>query len=131
MASTKAGPNSRPAYRALRDLKPTDEPCRVPACTGSRLTEDCCYDHSLNKSIAGALENDGVLDWLAIDIAAEGTRLPGLTWVEWEIAAATILANGHPESEIEHRLGSPLRKSPSRRERIRAMAAAIEVSRGN
>jgi hypothetical protein len=68
-----------------------------------------------------------VIDWLAIDIAVEGTRALKLTWLERDIAAATILDNGHPECEIARRLGR-LPDLP-RLLRIRELADAIRVER--
>lgn len=129
MPSPKPGPHSRRAYAELQGRAVQDVPCGVPTCTEGRVTEDCCYGHALNKPIPGTRENDGVIDQIAIGIAAEGTRPMLLTWVEWEIAAATILAYGHSEAEAARRLGSFPKTSPMRRGRIHAMATHIRAER--
>lgn len=127
MSTQKPGPNSRPQYRALRELQPRQEPCGVPGCEGLRVTEDCCYPHSLNKSNPAALANDGVIDWLAIDLAVEAAREVRLTWVESNIAAARLLMQGCSEQELIARLHMYL-KSESRRQEIRSIIAGLEAA---
>lgn len=129
MPSPKPGPHSRRAYASLQGRAVQDIPCGVPCCAEGRVTEDCCYGHALNRPIPGTRENDGVIDQIAIEIAAEGTRAMLLTWVEWEIAAATILAYGHSEAEAARRLGSFPKSSPMRLARIREMAKFIREER--
>lgn len=137
MPTPKLGPGSRPLYAALRALTPReDDPCKVPGCHEPCLTDDCCREHSLNKAIGHTtmriLPNDGVIDWLAIDLAAEGSRPVALSWIEFEIALATILANGHSEKEAARRMRLPVfPRTPSRRTRIRQMADAIRQERAN
>lgn len=134
MPTAKLGPSRRREYAHLRTLTPRDEPCKVPACTEPSLTEDCCRGHSLNKPIGntatGILPNDGTIDWLAIDIAVEGLRPVKLTWVEFEIALATLIANGREEFEAAHRMLLPrFPQAAGRRARIYAMADAIKQER--
>jgi hypothetical protein len=73
----------------------------VPGCKGLALLDeedevtDCCYEHSLQGSDTdNALPNDGIIDWTAIEVAAQGARSVGLTWVEKDIVMATVLAEG-------------------------------------
>lgn len=110
----------------IKALVRTDT-CGVPGCTADRTTEDCCHAHGLNKGGRPTLPNDGVLDWIAIDIAVEGSREVRLTWIEWDIAAATILANGLPASEVATRLGRWL--DPTRGRRVEEIAEAIRKER--
>lgn len=129
MPTPKPGPHSRRAYAELQGREVQDIPCGVPGCEVGRSTEDCCYGHALNKPIPGTRENDGVIDQIAIDIAVEGTRPMLLTWVEWEIAAATILSYGHSGAEAARRLGSFPKTSPQRLARIHEMAKFIREER--
>jgi hypothetical protein len=94
------------------------------------VTDDCCYAHSLNNRAANVVPNDGVIDWLAIDIAVDGSRPVRLTWVEQEIAAATILANGESAREAGRRVRSDLRQT-ARRERVERMAEFIQRERAS
>ena len=50
------------------------------------------------------LPEDGIVDPLAVEIAASGSRRVPLTRTERLMAAACILAAGHPVAEISHRL---------------------------
>lgn len=134
MPTPKAGPGSRPLYHALSRLTPReDDPCKVPGCKEPCLTDDCCREHSLNKGLKTEvviLPNDGVIDWLAIDLAVESSRPVKLTWVEFEIALATILANGHSEREAARRMRiSEFPRTRTRKGRIREMAEAIKQER--
>lgn len=105
--------------RWLQTLIPGDERCHVPGCPEGKITDDCCYQHSLNNSDARTtLPNDGILDWVAIDSAARGLRRVRLTWVEKDIALALILFNGGTLTDAEERLGISivgLRQRHSRR----------------
>jgi hypothetical protein len=99
--------------------------CAVPGCTNPREEEDCCKFHSVHRHSAGALRNDGIIDWVAIELATEGARLPRLTWVEREIAAAIMLSRGMDRADVCARLN--LRwDNPKRRERVLNMAKVIE-----
>jgi hypothetical protein len=50
------------------------------------------------------LRDDGIIDHLAIEIAATGTRPVALTWPERRLAAALILARGGTPYQISKRL---------------------------
>lgn len=129
-AVRKLGPNGRPAYRALRALSPREgEPCGVPGCKDLRVTEECCYRHSLNKSSPNFLPNDGLIDWQAIEVAAQGLREVSLTWVETVIAAGMILAEGGGVREVERRMHVFLKSSSERLAEARAIADAIREER--
>jgi hypothetical protein len=51
-----------------------------------------------------AAPHDGIIDWIAVNVAVAGTRPVDLTETEQEIAAALLLAAGHSYRTIEHRL---------------------------
>lgn len=78
----------------------------MPGCEEGRVTEDCCYRHSLQTTAGGErwLPNDGIIDQQAIDLAVSGARTVGLTWVEAEIAIGTMIARGLSQEEILNRL---------------------------
>lgn len=88
--------------RTLLASRPvSDKQCEVPGCEGITLINeeddvtDCCYAHSLQGSdTENTLTNDGIIDWTAIDVAAQGARPVGLTWVEKDIVMAVVLAEG-------------------------------------
>lgn len=50
------------------------------------------------------LPDDGIIDVLAVRIAASGTRPVALTWPERQIAAAVILAAGGGTCQVARRL---------------------------
>ena len=98
----------RARRRKLARMQPSEIKCRVPGCKDGRVTEHCCYRHSID--IPGAekgtfLANDGVMDDMAIDLAVEGSRVVRLTWVEFEIAVARLMNAGHSYEEIRERTG--------------------------
>lgn len=103
--------------------------CEVPGCTGTRVKEDSCTFHATPKNSPGALPNDGIIDWIAIELATEGGRLPRLTWVERDIAAAVLFARGWQPRDVINRLGINL-KSGKRRQRVYAMAESIKQDGG-
>jgi hypothetical protein len=51
-----------------------------------------------------ALADDGIIDLIAVDIAARGARLVALTRAERQLAAAAILARGGTPYQISQRL---------------------------
>ncbi|KAB2347247.1 hypothetical protein [Actinomadura rudentiformis] len=51
------------------------------------------------------LPEDGIVDPIAVEIAAAGTRRVALTATERLLAAARILAAGHHQTEMARRLG--------------------------
>lgn len=69
------------------------------------------------------LYNDGVIDWLAIDLAVEGDRIPRMSWVERDIAAGILLSQGFDPPEIRGRLG--INQDPKRWGRIEEIANVI------
>lgn len=86
---------------ALARRPASDKQCEVPGCKGLALIDeeddvtDCCYAHSLQGSDSdNALPNDGIIDWTAVEVAAQGARRVGLTWVEKDIVMAMVLAEG-------------------------------------
>jgi hypothetical protein len=87
---------ARQLRRQLRRTVPSSIACAVPGCGEGRVTHDCCYRHSLTgpRTAPDTVPNDGIIDWLAIDIAARGLRRVRLTWVEKDIAVGVILASG-------------------------------------
>ena len=107
--------------------------CFVPGCHETRTTEDCCDDHGKNHfapHARHAIPNDGVLDRVAIELAAQGARPVNLTWVERDIAAALMLYQGYTPDEMVSHMGHNLLKSKIRRERIYAMAEAMRKEGG-
>ena len=50
------------------------------------------------------LDDDGIIDPIAVEIAARGTRLVALTPAERQLAAARILARGGTPNLISERL---------------------------
>lgn len=86
---------------ALKRREVSDSKCEVPGCEGRALVNeegdvtDCCYEHSLQGSDTDCtMDNDGIIDWTAIDVAARGLRDVRLTWVEKDIVIATVLVRG-------------------------------------
>jgi hypothetical protein len=51
-----------------------------------------------------ALADDGIIDPIAVEIAARGMRTVALTRAEWQLAAARILARGGTPYLISKRL---------------------------
>ena len=111
----------------LRSLTVSQDSCGVPGCTNKKITDDCCYKHSVGNSDAcTTVPNDGILDWVAIDAAARGLRKVRLTWVEKDIALGTILANGGTLSDAEERLGISI--IGTRQRHSRRFAAAVKIA---
>lgn len=50
------------------------------------------------------LSDDGIIDLIAVEIAARGVRTVALTRAEWQLAAARILARGDTPYIISRRL---------------------------
>lgn len=107
-------------------MTPSDIPCVVPGCGLGRVTEDCCLTHSLMSNEGGgkSLHNDGIVDWLAVEIAASGTRQVQLTWVEKDIAAGVMFARGYGAEEIENRTGARVCGVPTSRRVLAARKIA-------
>lgn len=132
----------RQRRRALRKLaakiksdiasgKLTNHPvCDFPLCEEPRVTDECCYVHSIDGNIsAGAfLHNDGIIDWQAIDLVRRGERHVDLTWVEFEIAGAYILMDGETQEELRQRTGVNCRRSGDRIERMKELADALRTA---
>ena len=51
------------------------------------------------------IKDDGIIDEVAVEIAAAGTRLVRLTRPEQRLAAAQILSRGGSNDDIERNLG--------------------------
>lgn len=100
-------PACRRRRRALRKVEPSDTPCKVPGCDQGRVDEDCCYTHAIESATGRKvfLRNDGVIDDIAIEVARNGERRVGLTWVEFEIACAYMFNDGLTQDEIRERTG--------------------------
>jgi hypothetical protein len=98
--------------------------CDVPGCEAPKDTEDCCKEHSSDKRRVGVLPNDGIIDWIAIDIAVEGCRLPDMTWVEQDIALARMINSGLPTKEACRRLDFDVKRA-RQRERIHVIQEAL------
>lgn len=112
--------------RWLQTLIPGEESCRVPGCPEGKITDDCCYQHSLSNSDSrSTLPNDGILDWVAIDAAARGLRKVRLTWVEKDIALAMILHGGGTLTDAEERLGISI--VGTRQRHSRRIVAATKI----
>lgn len=113
--------------RVLRRAVQRDVQCAVPGCDGKRITDDCCYRHSLTgygEVSVWTLHNDGIIDWLAIDVATRGLRKVRLTWVEKDIAVGIILARGGGVFEVQERIGARVCGSPNSRRMIAARRIA-------
>lgn len=111
----------------------TGSRCFVPGCAEPRKNEDCCDDHGRNHfapHARHALRNDGVLDRIAIEVAAQGARPVSLSWIERDIAAALMLYHGASPDEVVSQLGHNLLKSKGRRNRIYAIADGIRKEGG-
>jgi hypothetical protein len=105
----------------------------VPGCRTDAEIEDCCKTHGAAFHGPAALDsipNDGILDFIAIEVAADKTRPVRLTWIERDVAAAYMLSQGHMREEVLERLGSNLFKSKRRTDRIYLMADAIRSDGG-
>lgn len=93
-----------------------EEQCSYPECKEARKpdTDLCAKYHAAWWSPNGGgpkpglVENDGIVDWEAIEIAAGGERAVKLTWVERDIAIMKILAAGHSYFEAALRVGMPV-----------------------
>ena len=97
---------------ALAARPVSDKPCEVPGCKDGALIDeedditDCGYKHSLQGSDNdNALPNDGIIDWTAIEVAVQGARPVGLTWVEKDIVMATVLVQGESITQALTRAG--------------------------
>ena len=56
------------------------------------------------RRLARTLPDDGIIDPVAVEIAARGTRPVALTWAERQLAAARILGQGGTPYLISQRL---------------------------
>lgn len=131
-------PARRRRRRALRKLdakiragKLTAPACAYPFCEGPRVSEDCCIDHSLDASGTPGfafLQNDGIIDWEAVEILRRGERVVKATWVEVEIAAAKMLVDGLTQDEIRERTGINFRGGGSRIKKIQEVADALRAA---
>lgn len=93
---------------ALKRLPVSDEECGVPGCKEPKITDDCCYHHSLydaHNTSPTSVPNDGIIDWTAIDIAIQGARPVRLSRVERDIAAAKLFKAGWSPTAIADHLG--------------------------
>ena len=94
-----------------------NELCQYPACEGEPEFQ-LCIEHSTiwgptaDRLRDGLLPNDGIIDWTAITVAAQGARPVSLTWVEREIAAITICAWGGTREEASQLLGYKIHTHP-------------------
>jgi hypothetical protein len=119
-------PESRRRWRrTLASRTPAPFPCYVPGCKQGIVNEDCCYRHNLDVRHEVFRTNDGIVDELAIDIARQGIRVVGLTWVEYEIAVAHMFNAGVAHEEIARRTGVKSKLRPARTEGIRRIADAL------
>lgn len=114
------------------------ERCLVPSCREPRQAEDCCVEHAKPRngrscgSAGGeaALPNDGVIDWVAIELAVQEARPVRLTWIERDIAAGEMLARGDDPKDVYRILGVNLFKKDARAERVKRIADALVTDRG-
>lgn len=103
----------------------THRHCLVPGCKRVRTDEDCCPWHARKKVTSpNTLQNDGVIDWLAIDLMVEGARDVKLTWLERDIVAARLLAGGVRRKTLAQNYGIYI-ETESRAEELARMVAAI------
>lgn len=103
-------------------------PCAYPTCFEPRVTDDCCYEHSIDGGAGGHgtfLPNDGIIDWQAVEVARNGWRQVKLSWVEFEIAGALILLDGHTHEEVRERTGVHCRGGGTRIKRMARLADAL------
>ena len=105
--STAVIDTARRLRRRLRAIVPSSTPCAVPGCMAGRVQHDSCLFHSLTGQghPAGEVPNDGIIDWIAIDVAVRGLRDVRLTWVEKDIATGVMLYKGVGVQAIQDRLG--------------------------
>ncbi|XVQ08106.1 hypothetical protein ACQP1W_36890 [Spirillospora sp. CA-255316] len=73
------------------------------------------------ESSEWVLPEDGIVDPIAVEIAAAGSRRVALTPAERLLAAARILAAGHPQAEISRRLHVPLHVAHALAYRVRRL----------
>lgn len=100
--------------------------CDFPGCAEPRVTEECCYDHSIDGArVDTFLVNDGIIDWQAIDITRRGLRRVELTTVEYTIAVAYMLNDGLAPCEIEERTGLTVKPSNTRFRKIEEVQDAL------
>lgn len=113
---------ARRRYKALRRTAPSKDLCEVPSCEVGKVTDDCCYRHSVQQpwNRPDIITNDGIIDWVAIDVAARGLRDVRLTWVEKDIAAGVMLAKGYGVHEAQERLGVRISGVTNSRRRLAA-----------
>lgn len=104
--------------------------CGVPGCDRPRGDLDCCEEiHSKSRPGSRCYRpNDGVIDYVAIDLVTEGVRMIKLTWVEALIAVAKMLVRGVNVNEIWERLGFEFRYGSRQQAEALAIAEAIRAS---
>jgi hypothetical protein len=104
--------------------------CAYPTCRLPRVSEDCCYAHSIDGRVSGApfLPNDGIIDWQAVYLARQGARAVRLTWVEYEIAGAYILLDGESQDEMRERTGIHCRSGGERLKRMQEVADVLRAA---
>lgn len=122
---------SRARAAAARPKVAEEDRCVFPGCRQPRRDElDLCAqyhggawgqnsdtpDETLN-------ENDGLVDWVAVEIAAGGQRRVRLTWVERDLAAAIILGAGFSATDVELRTGYPIERTGQRYRRLQTLGA--------
>lgn len=102
--------------------------CLVPGCTETKdeRYEDTCSNHGRRKAVRNTIPNDGVIDWLAIDLLIGQSREVAVTWLERDIAAARLAARDWTEQSIESYLGIYI-ETEARRKEIACMAEAIRT----
>lgn len=105
------------------------ELCGVPGCGQLREVEDCCTPHAQPDAGHSPVfaPNDGIIDWIAVELAAQGARRVPLTWVEFEIASALALVRGATHREVARRIGIESRNG-GRARRRRGHIACIEAA---
>jgi hypothetical protein len=98
--------------------------CAVPGCFDPAADEDCCTGHSApdRGNHPAFAPNDGIVDQVAIELAVQGAREVRLTWVEFEIAAATAIVRGLSLREASRRLGIQIRSGGTSRRRWDSIA---------
>lgn len=108
------------------DALPEEERCVYPGCPWPREADlDLCKRYHLarwapnsNQANDSLVPNDGLVDWRAIEIAANGERRTKLTWIERDIAIAMILGAGLDVDEVLERIGYVLSKDHDKYRRL-------------
>lgn len=107
------------------------ERCQYPGCPGAPVRELCKRHATRWGRIPQRLRdekllpNDGVFDWTAVEVAAQGAWPVRLSWAEREVAVLILYMRDVSPCDIRERLGFFV--AASRWQKIRDLAGVLDA----